>query len=258
MKCLLSLFLLSSLAYAEDKALPEPKAEVEERKDLFNLTYYKPVYFVYNPHSSKLQASFKYRLVRDYNLYFAYTHLILWDWHGESRPFFDVNYNPEFFYRWEFKKKYLESIDLIPYGHTSNGRESEDSRSLDYIAVQMNFKSYVLRNLAIRSGIKLKHRYGFDSTNSEIEDYEGPLEVNLAATGFTRGFIDKGEITLKFIPGGKFANDFTKGSQEIGFSFRMMGFNITPEFYMQYFRGYNESLRYFRETENIFRVGLKL
>ena len=236
-----------------------PSVEQEEKRDAFNLTAYKPVYFLYHDRSSKIQASFKYKLIRDYNLFFSYTHLILWNLNEESRPFYDVNYNPELFYRWTYETSNpLESIDLIPYGHISNGKESLDSRSVDYVATQFNFKNKISKNMVFKSGIKLRYLHNFDDTNSDIQSYFGPLEINLSLTEFRRGFIDKGEISARVYSGGKWGDDLSKGGHEIGFTFRIMGLEITPAFYLQYFNGYSESLRYYNERESIVRFGILL
>lgn len=234
-----------------------PVASKEEKRDTFNLTAYNPFYAIYHPESTKIQASFKYRLHRELNFYLGYTHLILWDLQGESRPFYDVNYNPELFYRWEFKnKKHIESIDFIGVGHTSNGQNYELSRSYDYTAVQFNFKYDIKQNQIFRTSLRLRYIGNFDEPNENLRDYYGPWELKFAVTEFMRGFVDKGELSGRIFGGGPWGTDFSKGGQEIGVSFRILGFEITPAFYLQYYHGYNESLRFFNQKENVFRFGL--
>ena len=273
---LLAFLIMPSVSMAEDKTLKEkskeitekvkedikevlPTAEKEERKDMFNLTSYDPVYFIYSERSTKVQASFKYKLLRDYNLYGGYTHLILWDLNGESRPFLDVNYNPELFYRWDFKGEgFLESIDAIAYGHLSNGKELGESRSMDYTAGRFNFKTKLKKNRVLRTSLKVRIMGNFDQENEELRKYYGPFELKFTLTEFLTGVIDKGEITGRFYTGGNFGEDFSKGGQEIGLSFRIYGLEITPAFYIQYFHGYSEALRFFDQKENIIRFGLLL
>lgn len=253
------LFFSSSLVLGQETKPLEPIAKVEEQKDVFNLTSYAPVYFIYNPHSSKVQASFKYKLHRKYNLYIGYTHLILWDLAEDSRPFLDVNYNPEVFYRWKTTNKInLESVDLIPYGHVSNGKDGDDTRSLDYAGAQANFKFNLRRDRVLRTAVRVKYMGNFDQTNNTIREYSGPVELRFSLTDFSKGIIDKAELTGRLYTGGTYGEDFSRGGQEIGINFRVMGVDITPSFYLQYFHGYNESLRYFNEKEHIVRFGLLL
>lgn len=236
-----------------------PIALKEERRDIFNVTAYEPIYFVYHNRSTKVQASFKYRLHRQLNWYASYTHLILWDWNSKSKPFLDQNYNPSLFYRMDkFKKDGLfESVDLIPYEHISNGKEAAESRSVDALGAQFNFR-YSEKSWVARAGVRARYWWNIESQNEDFRKYRGPFELRLALTQFSRSIFDKGEITARLFSGGDFGEDFTKGGQEIGISFRILGLEITPAFYLQFYHGYSESMRFYNQKENIVRFGLLL
>src|SRR5688572_9136616 len=73
----------------------------EEEASILQRHY--PFYFVYGRPLSKLQVSFKTPVVRKFPLYFGYTQFMFWALEEESKPFRDLTYNPELFYRHEVK-----------------------------------------------------------------------------------------------------------------------------------------------------------
>lgn len=228
MKFIFLLLVASSLSWANAEQVVSRQ---EEKKDQFNLMSYNPIYLLYNPHKTKGQASFKYKLHQKLNWYLGYNQLLMWDLSAQSRPILDNNYNPELFYRWTAPDKNSRYFfDLIPYGHLSNGKGSNESRSLNYTAVQLAFKDYFAQDIIIRTSLRLRYMYDLDLSNKDIRKYNGPAELRFSLIGFKQGFIDKGELSARFYSGGDFGQDLSKGGQEIGFSFRFLGIDITPHF----------------------------
>lgn len=113
------------------------------------VSIYEPVYFLVGGDgglNAKFQISFRYQLIDSRsslvrrlpvldNLYLGYSQTSLWDLHELSAPFRDTSYRPRLFYAdydmggsrdglWHFG---LEA----GFGHESNGKSGEDSRSLN-------------------------------------------------------------------------------------------------------------------------------
>ena len=99
-----------------------------------------PFYFVYGAPLSKVQMSFKTPILREVPLYFGFTTFTFWALKEESKPFRDVTYNPELFYRWSRENwAFLNSLDFGIWGHTSNGKSGPDSRSYEQSYLRFNF-----------------------------------------------------------------------------------------------------------------------
>lgn len=83
------------------------------------------------PSETKIQLSLKIRIIQDQNLYFGYTQLMLWELERPDPYFSDVNYNPEFFYRFHLADRNTRWLDIGPFEHESNGKGGIDERSWD-------------------------------------------------------------------------------------------------------------------------------
>lgn len=243
-------------SFAKDDPAKKIDPIKEENKDNWNLTSYLPTYLLYHEDVSKVQASFKYKILRKKPLYLGYTHNIYWKLNEESRPIYDTNYNPELFYRFSIKNKFLDNIDLIT-GHKSNGKDFEESRSFDYSGVQFN-SLYKVDNMLLTSGIRVRSTYGFDAPNADLIDYQGPFEFNFSVSQFMASTIDKAELSIRIFSGGRWGEYFGKGGQEISLAFRIMGVEITPSFIIQYYNGYNDSLQNYNQRQEVVRFGFLL
>lgn len=212
-----------------------------------------PNYIIAGTDDLKLQFSFKYRILRNANFYFGYTQKMFWDIYEDSKPFRDVNYNPEFFYRFPIKGEHYGSVD-IGYLHSSNGKGESESRSFDRIYTR--WSSFLYRgDFKILSSLRLFYVMNKDSSNENIVDYLGywdwtvyfmNLLANKSGESFDLGFN---------IFAGKQGYDFDRGAVEasLRYSFRPMAFN--PDLLLQYYRGYLEDqLEYSRKLERI-RLG---
>ncbi len=260
-------FLLHVPAFAagtvESNSTPPPvpakamsSAAQVDNEDRSILQRHHPFYFVYGEPTSKLQLSFKSPIFRGSNFYFAYTQLMFWALNEESKPFRDLTYNPEMFYRWSQKRwVFLRSIDIGLIGHTSNGKQGADSRSIDLKYIRFNAEREGHRWLT-RFTTQFSYLYGFDPTNTDIQNYIGPLSFTMAFTQLFDAWIDKSEVALTAAPGGKFANKWDKGGYLVSWSFRLGGINLVPAFYLQYYGGYAESLLNYNKNVREFRGGI--
>jgi phospholipase A1 len=233
----------------------ENKSEKLKEEEQSILERHYPFYFAYGRPTSKLQLSFKSPLVRGVPLYFGYTQFMFWALEEKSKPFRDFTYNPELFYRLAINNKgYLKSIDFGGYGHNSNGKREEDSRSLDKHYLRMNFEREGPRWIT-RVGIQASYLYNFDDTNRDIQDYIGPLSLSVSFIQLFDSWVDKSEIALTASPGGKFATDLDHGGYQLSWSFRFGKFQLVPAFYMQYYYGYAETLLNYDQQVSEFRAG---
>ncbi len=230
-------------------------SELLEMEDRLNLSRNQPMYFAFGDPLTKVQLSFKYRLIKKQPIYFGFTQLLFWDLGEDSKPFKDITYNPEFIYTHSIlENEYVKSIDFGVWEHNSNGKDGLASRSFERAYIRTNFE-HEYEKWVLRFSAKFSYIYGLDKTNKDIQDYIGPLELKFTLVEVFRGMLDKSELSLSFFPGGKYADKFSNGGFELGMSFRFGGLDIVPAFYMQYFNGYAESLINYDQRVNEFRAG---
>ena len=115
------------------------------------LSAHEPVYFLVgtrNGPNARYQLSFKYRIFDKEStpaqwlpalgqLHFGYTQTATWDLGVDSRPFHDTSYRPTLF--WQKRLDYGESMPRYlraGYEHESNGRDGDNSRSINLAYVQ--------------------------------------------------------------------------------------------------------------------------
>lgn len=233
----------------------ENKSEKLKEEDGSILERHYPFYFAYGRPTSKLQLSFKSPLIRGVPFYFGYTQFMFWALEEKSKPFRDFTYNPELFYRLATENwGWLKSVDIGAFGHNSNGKQDEDSRSLDKHYLRFNFEREGPRWIT-RFGFQTSYLYNFDETNRDIQNYIGPLSLSLSFIQLFDSWVDKSEIALTASPGGKFATDLKHGGYQLSWSFRFGKFQLVPAFYMQYYYGYAETLLNYDENVSEFRAG---
>lgn len=243
---------LSSLATEEIDAHPGEKVR---REDEFALKRYRPFYFAFGNPLSKLQISFQTPIFRDRNFYFAYTQIMFWALKEHSKPFRDLTYNPEIFYKWRFEKRpVLNSIDFGIYGHNSNGKDGSASRSYDSQFIRFNDEFEGSRWLT-RLSLQFSYLHNFDETNRDIQTYVSPLQIQLTFIQLFEAWFDKTEVSATFSPGGKFANRWDRGGYQLSTSFRLGLFRFVPAFYLQYYHGYAETLLNYDQHVDEFRGG---
>lgn len=234
------------------------------------LSSYKPVYFIVGKDLAKIQVSMKYDIFYPWNLglYAAYTQTMYWEIFKASNPFRQIDFNPEFFLRFETKNNFLDNADLgfLDYfqlglfEHKSNGEDGTNSRGYNrsYVQLQMSVGDF------LNFGLNLKYFYiwptlpGFVNDNKDIQDYIGSFEckVFLKLKGKEKKMVDYEELYASFGAGGGMNGfDFSKGWQEYGFMVRTLFSRVRP--YVQVWHGYGESILDYNKYEDWqIRLGL--
>ena len=242
---------LSAQTFAQDYNVNLEEALMQDKKPSFGL--HNPNYIIAGRDDLKLQFSFKYRILSNANFYFGYTQRMFWDIYKDSKPFRDVNYNPEFFYRFPIKGSLLGAVD-VAYLHSSNGKAGEESRSFDRAYVRWGSFLYQ-GDFKILSSLRLFTTFNKDSTNEDILNHLGYWDwtiyfMNILASSSGESF----DLGVNFFAG-KEGFDLDRGGLEasLRYTFRPMAFN--PDILLQYYRGYLENqLEYERKVERL-RLG---
>ncbi len=124
---------------------------------------------------AKFQISIRHRLTTSrlpFNtfLFLTYTQKSFWNIYRESAPFRDSNYNPGIgLGRYIIVDNRLTGAAFLQFEHESNGRDSIDSRSMNWIG--FSGKYFITSQLAVRFKVTLP--FLLDEENSDILDYRG-------------------------------------------------------------------------------------
>ena len=202
----------------------------------------------------KLQFSFKYKILKRQNLFFGYTQLMFWDVYKNSKPFRDINFYPEIFYRFPIKGTHSGHID-VGYIHTSNGKGGIESRSLD--RPYLRWSSYLYKgDFKILSSLRLYYIMNVDDYNRDILDYLGRWDLtvyflNLLATPNGESF-DFGVSAFA----GKKTYDFDKGGVTLSLRYSFQPRDFNPDILLQYYNGRVENLIDFKTKVERIRLGL--
>jgi phospholipase A1 len=265
---------LEPLTTSQPIMLP-PKADMQEGEaiqqtvmlddaELPALSVNEPMYFVLGGEGdARFQLSFNYRLFSPEGaivklvpflkgMYFGYTQNSFWELGEDSKPFRDTSYRPSLF--WQGK---LEGRDWMPqtwkagYEHESNGREDEDSRSIDTLFFEPKWqKSFADGNvLSFNPRIRV---YLDKEENPDIQRYRG--FVNWAAQ---YGRDDGWKFSANYLQGtAGYATAQIDASYPLGtevFS------NIGSFIHFQYFSGYGETLLNYNDRKSDqFRIGISI
>ncbi len=251
--CLLLIcFVHSAQAQMSDQLANRVFGAVSTEK----FSFHETTYFIFGEDDLKLQYSFKYRLSKSYNLYLAYTQLMFWSVYDESKPFKDVNYRPELFYRvLDTETKFIKSID-VGYWHLSNGQKEADSRSLDELFIRATFLTKLNRN-TIGSVLKIHTIYNEDKTNKDIVDHLGYWHLNAFITDIVTMWDNRVDFTMRTYAGSK-VYDFDQGGIELGATYNFIDSDFNPALYLQWFEGYAENLLEYNKKHTEIRLGFLL
>lgn len=239
---------------------------------------YEPFYFLAGPDapSVKFQVSIKYRLVNTEvgddgeadgwlyrhahwmdGLHLAYTQRSLWDIQAASAPFLDSSYMPELLYERpnliDPEHGWLERIGAqIGVKHESNGKDGADSRSLNIGYLRMPFVFGDEDSFYVSLEPRAWFYFEDMSDNSDLPDYRGYVDLKLKA-GWARGLQVAG-----WLRAGK---DFDYGSAQVDVTYplhNLLSRSFSLYLQAQYFNGYGESLLYYNQRSEIWRVGIAL
>jgi outer membrane phospholipase A len=232
------------------------------------VSVYEPVYFIVGGDgglNAKFQISLRYQLFDGRgalasrlpwidDLYLSYSQTSLWDLGDLSKPFKDSSYRPRLFYSNYDLARFFDGQLRVGvetgFGHESNGKEGEDSRSFNMLYVRPTL------TLGDPAGLRffaapLIHNYIADDENPDIKDYRGYVDWVL-------GFGAKGG--LDFWTTLRKGQRSSYGSAELNVSYplsKLSGGDLTGWLTLQYFNGYGESLLdYNRKLDSQWRLGI--
>jgi outer membrane phospholipase A len=166
---------------------------------------------------------------------------MMWDALIAKPYFYDLNYNPELFYRWRLDGENTEWLD-IGAEHESNGKGASGERAWDraflryHVATQMNSEH------KLHFEVKAWVPGDYDANNKDLPRYRGVWEINVTLSDCLRPWLERGDLTLRLYPGGPSFTDPTRGGQELTFTARLSSSSVLPVFVAQVFHGYAEEL----------------
>ncbi|MDR1661626.1 MAG: phospholipase A [Azoarcus sp.] len=232
------------------------------------LSFHEPMYIVFggtHPKSARYQLSFRYRLFDAQGvvaknlpviqgLYFAFTQTSMWDLESESKPFRDTSFRPSLFFQWKAINPPLGDFLALAggYEHESNGRDGQDSRSIDTWFARADLR-YHLPDGKTYIGIEPKLVHYMDkSDNPDIARYRGYGQIGLRigrdsalmlAATLRRGTAGVGSTQL-----------------DLSYPLRKSIFSGVGMFvHLQYFNGYGQTLLEYKESRHPqFRIGVSL
>ena len=232
------------------------------------LSVNEPLYFVVGASGerdfdARFQLSFKYRpfdpgaRVAQYfpplsNLYFAYTQTSLWDLGGHSSPFKDTSYRPAVYYKWaDSGRGAMPDGWVAGLEHESNGRDGEDSRSINTFFVKPTWYFDFAQGRRLTLSPKF-YQYLEKSDNPDIYQYRGYADFQAR---FGR---EDGAILTALYRYGTGGHAF--GQLDFSYPISDKLFGRTGTFiHLQFIEGYGETLiDYNRYSDTQLRLGLSL
>lgn len=230
------------------------------------ISSYDPIYFAVGNRdgaNARFQVSFKYRLFSPDdparpgfmdNWYFGYTQTALWDLHSDSIPFVDTTYNPSLFWArdaiWSTGDKRWSLGLSAGFEHKSNGKDNEDSRSLNdlYVQPQIDYRFDGGSTLSFRP------RFKYYVWTDHDMDYPGSLGY---VDWKLRWAQDDGLILSGLYRQGTGGRNATQ--LEAAWPLKRTFLHMNGHLYVQYFRGYGETLLgYDRKDAPQLRIGIAL
>lgn len=255
-------------APADDSKQPDNR--LIDKPPPLAVSTYEPVFFIVGGDgglNAKFQISFRYQLFDGRgplaqrlpwldDLYLSFSTTSLWDLGELSKPFTDSSYRPRLFYSNYDLMRVLDGQLRIGvetgFGHESNGKEGDDSRSFNM------FYARPMLTLGDPEGLRayvapLIHNYIAEDENPDIADYRGYIDWMIGVG--SRGGLDFW-ATLR----SGTRSDY--GSVELNLSYplsKLSGGDLQGWLMLQYFGGYGESLlNYNEKLESQLRLGLAI
>lgn len=227
-----------------------------EDPPLLPLYEYRPTYFLVGRPNTKIQFSFKAKVVRTTDLYFGYTQLMMWDLMKPSSPFRDLNYNPEVFYRLNFNTSTSHWLDLGFFEHESNGRDDEKSRSWDRSYLRYHSRFNLGEHWKLNWSIRAWIPYRLDATNADLARYRGVWEFQASLSNVLNAVFEADDLTLRLYPGGRLYINPLLGGQELTLRGKIRARNFLPYVVAQVFHGYGENMLDYNESRYGARAGI--
>lgn len=198
------------------------------------------------------QFSIRHRLTRSvlpFNsfLYLTYSQKTLWNaYDNDSGPFRDLSFNPGIgLGRYIIKDYKLKGAAMISLEHESNGKDSIDSRSWNFI--NLSFKYFYNEQISLKAMLWLPYIDG--TNNRDLLKYKGYGNISI-------NYIDRQNlwwISMKITPRNKFINPNIHTSISYRLSKKSNQY-LTLDFY----NGYGESLLNYKHFSSKLRIGFTI
>lgn len=250
---IISISVLISALSSVNSGAPSAFAYINETEaSVVPLTAYRPLYFLVGSNHTKLEFSFKSKIVETIPIFIAYTQTSFWDIFKNSAPFFDTTYAPDLFYR-----HFLSSTHYLDLGgsHESNGKDGMASRSWNRIFVRYS-KISPLKDSKITWDLQAWVPIASQDQSKTLPTYRGIFELNLAWYQFLGPGFDQDDLILRFYPGGAFYLNPFLGGQELTLRVKSAELKFLPLFLIQVFHGYGENLIEANESITVARIGI--
>jgi phospholipase A1 len=211
------------------------------------------MYLLMGSPETKIQLSFKVKLVDGMNLYFGYSQLMMWELFRLDPYFRDVNYNPEFFFRIPIKNSKSQFVDFGPIEHESNGRGGIDERSWNRTYARYHFEKPVGGPSYFIFSLKAWQSFIYNASNTDVDRYRGIWELELSFANF---FEQSYELTPRLYPGGPSTTDPSAGSQELTLRYALPKIKLLTYFTAQLIHGYGKNLLNYKDEQWGIRGGI--
>jgi phospholipase A1 len=173
-----------------------------------------------------------------------------------SPYFYDINYNPEVFYRWAIPHQEDDWLDLGFYEHESNGKGGELERSWDRVYLRFHSRTTLGERSKLVWDIKAWAPIHYHVLSQDLAEYRGLWELNLTLADFLGPFFERGDLTLRVYPGGQSNLNPLHGGQELTLRTKSVPRAFLPMVVLQLFHGYGESLLDYQMSRWGVRAGL--
>ena len=217
--------------------------EFSSRADFFQA--YKPIYFIVGK-NAKINLSFKSQVIGSTPFYFAYTQAMIWQVFKDVPYFSDINYNPEFFYRYAFQNKALQSIDFVFMNHESNGEGGRNEKSWNRSGLKFQWTTEYHESAKIYWSLNLWFPYSYQKFNPDIVKYRGLGELVVTLTQFIGKNWDQDDLTFRIFWSG----------QELTLRVKAKNRSVLPLFIAQVYHGFGETLNTYHDQSLGFRLGI--
>jgi len=216
--------------------------------------YIPPAKVDYDVVEMKFQLSFKTKILQGFlwghaDLWVAYTQISHWQIYNSelSRPFREINYEPEVILNFPVKFKVLgfkTRMVGVSFDHESNGKSYPNTRSWNRVILMTGFERKNW-NIYIRPWYVIPES---KSDNPDISSYIGNADVNIIYT--------KNRSVLTFIGSHNFNFDGNmRGSSTFSWAYPIKG-NLRG--YLQVSHGYGNSLIDYNHDQTTIGVGVSL
>jgi len=232
-----------------------------------NISAYEPIYFDAGNRggaNARFQISFKYRLFTPDDpqdpgffdrIYLGYTQTALWDLAGDSRPFVDTTYNPSLFWHsdrlWESSGQRWFMGLTSGVGHSSNGKDGDDSRSVNEVFLEPAVNYRFDHGSTLSFAPRFRKYFAPGSDNRDYADYAGHVDWKL------RWAQDDGLVLSALYRQGDSGRRATQ--LEAAWPLSRTFLRMNGYLHVQYFNGYGETLLgYNQRNDSQVRIGLSL